>query len=273
MFDRTESAQFPEIVDIDMPVVDLVTALPQEVADHVLARSFRAAGTGNRDKIPRGSKLRVEIGVDGIEDFALAIYGVQCVPFPSVRDVAKAAPPRSNHTLPDFADVLGRFQNRRRADTLRSEISRPIETPDARQPQYYVPHHRRADRRGGRARLQSLPDQEATGGPADQCRSERAEDPKQVKQAAPLMMMASHIKRFSLPLLGGFGLFALATSAMADQVSREQDIVGLRLGPRIQVDDGSCPAGQIKEVSGTRLTPSGIVAARKCVPRLGPRKR
>ena len=94
-----------------------------------------------------------------------------------------------------------------------------------------------------------------------------------MKQAASQILTASHIKRFSLPLLGGFALFALATSAMADQVSREQDIVGLRLGQRIQVDDGSCPAGQIKEVSGTWLTPSGIVAARKCVPRLGPRKR
>src|SRR5450759_2194093 len=41
---------------------------------------------------------------------------------------------------------------------------------DARQPQYHVPDHRRADRRGGRARLQSLPDQEGTGRPADQCR-------------------------------------------------------------------------------------------------------
>ena len=57
-----------KIVDIDMPVVDLVAALPQEIADHVLARPFRAAGRGNRDKIPCGRKLRVEIGVDGVED-------------------------------------------------------------------------------------------------------------------------------------------------------------------------------------------------------------
>jgi len=86
-------------------------------------------------------------------------------------------------------------------------------------------------------------------------------------------MKALHFKRFSFALLGGFALAALATSAMADQVSREQDIVDLRLGQRIQVDDGSCPAGQIKEVSGARMTATGILRAQKCIPRLGPKKR
>jgi hypothetical protein len=86
-------------------------------------------------------------------------------------------------------------------------------------------------------------------------------------------MKSPLIKRFSLPLLGGFALAALATSALAERVSREKDIVGLRLGQRIQVDDGSCPAGQIKEVSGARMTASGILAVRKCVPLLGPKKK
>src|SRR6202790_851365 len=54
---------------------------------------------------------------------------------------------------------------------------------DARQPQYHVSHHRRADRRGGRTRLQSLPDQEGTGRPADQSRPERPEDPEQVRRS------------------------------------------------------------------------------------------
>src|SRR5260370_10677210 len=134
-----------------------------------------------------------------------------CVIFPFARGFAK---PRSNHTLPDFADVLGRFQNREHANTLHGKISRPTETSDARQSQYSVSHHRRADRRGGRARLQSLPDQEATGRPADQCRPERAEATQQVKQAAPLIMTLPNIKRFSVLLLGGLALFALATSAM-----------------------------------------------------------
>jgi hypothetical protein len=94
-----------------------------------------------------------------------------------------------------------------------------------------------------------------------------------VKWAVPLMMKISHIQGFLCLLLGSFALVALATSAMAEQVAREQDIVDLRLGQRIQVDDGSCPAGQIKEVSGTRMTESGILRAIKCIPRLGPKKR
>src|ERR1700674_4651204 len=100
------------------------------------------------------------------------------------------------------------------------------ETSDARQPQCHVSHHRRADRRGGRARLQSLPDQEGTGGPADQCRPERTEDTEQMRQAVPPIMKASqisHIRRFLFLLLGGLALFALAPSALAEQVSREQD--------------------------------------------------
>src|SRR5580704_7689130 len=36
--------------------------------------------------------------------------------------------------------------------------------------------------------------------------------------------------------------------ALNNQVGREQDVVGLRLGQRVMVDDGSCPQGQIKEV-------------------------
>jgi hypothetical protein len=74
-------------------------------------------------------------------------------------------------------------------------------------------------------------------------------------------------------LLSGFALAALATSAMAQQVSREQDIVDLRLGQRVLVDDGSCPAGQIKEVSGARMTAAGVLRVQKCIPRLGPKKR
>jgi hypothetical protein len=87
-------------------------------------------------------------------------------------------------------------------------------------------------------------------------------------------MKSPLIKRFSLPLLSGFALAVLATSALAEQtVPREQDIVGLRLGQRIHVDDGSCPAGQVKEVSGARMTSTGVLAVKKCVQRLGPKKK
>ena len=78
--------------------------------------------------------------------------------------------------------------------------------------------------------------------------------------------------RIIIALLGGL---ALSTEAWAQQmiVSREQDIADLRLGQKIMVDDGSCPAGQIKEVMGTQMTSSGVLRARKCVPRLGPKTR
>jgi hypothetical protein len=86
-------------------------------------------------------------------------------------------------------------------------------------------------------------------------------------------MHSSRIGYLLIALSGGFALAAFVTSAMAEQVSREQDISSLRLGQRILVDDGSCPAGQIKEVSGARMTPDGILRMQKCVPRLGPKKR
>jgi hypothetical protein len=86
-------------------------------------------------------------------------------------------------------------------------------------------------------------------------------------------MNITHIMRFSLLLPGAFALVALASSAMADQVAREQDIVNLRLGQRVKVDDGTCPAGQIKEVSGTKMASTGIVRASKCIPRLGPKSK
>jgi hypothetical protein len=66
---------------------------------------------------------------------------------------------------------------------------------------------------------------------------------------------------------------ALAAPAAAQQVSREQDIVGLRLGQRIKVDDGTCPAGQVKEVSGTKMTSAGVMASRKCIPRVKPKSK
>jgi uncharacterized protein DUF6719 len=94
-----------------------------------------------------------------------------------------------------------------------------------------------------------------------------------VKPALPPIMKTSRTGRLSFLLLAflllaGVALALSATSVMAEQVSREQDIVNLRLGQRILVDDGSCPAGQIKEVSGARMTANGILRAVKCVPRL-----
>jgi hypothetical protein len=83
-----------------------------------------------------------------------------------------------------------------------------------------------------------------------------------------LINKASQIGRYRAPLIAGFALLALMPSAMA-QVGREQDIVNLRLGQRVLVDDGTCPAGQVKEVSGSQMTAAGVVATRKCIPRRG----
>jgi hypothetical protein len=69
------------------------------------------------------------------------------------------------------------------------------------------------------------------------------------------------------------GALIVATSvANASQVSREADVVNLRLGERVLVDDGSFPAGQIKEISGAKLGPTGVVPARKCISRTGPKR-
>ena len=66
---------------------------------------------------------------------------------------------------------------------------------------------------------------------------------------------------------------ALATTARATTVGREQDIVDLKLGQRVQVDDGTCPAGQIKEVRGSKMTDKGVVRTASCVARFGPKSR
>jgi hypothetical protein len=39
----------------------------------------------------------------------------------------------------------------------------------------------------------------------------------------------------------------------------------------VMVDDGTCPAGQVKEVSGAKMMSTGVMPARKCIPRLGPK--
>jgi hypothetical protein len=80
---------------------------------------------------------------------------------------------------------------------------------------------------------------------------------------------------FACILLSGLLLMGVAQiwPARAQYVGREQDVVNLRLGQRVMVDDGTCPAGQVKEVSGAKMTPTGVMAAKKCIPRLGPKKK
>ena len=72
-------------------------------------------------------------------------------------------------------------------------------------------------------------------------------------------------------LLGAIASLALTAAARADIVGREADITDMRLGQKIYVDDGSCPAGQIKDVAGLRLSASGVERSKKCVDRKGKR--
>jgi len=81
-------------------------------------------------------------------------------------------------------------------------------------------------------------------------------------------MKTSRVSLFSILVLGGLALWPMPSTALEGQVSREQDIVNLQLGQRVKVDDGTCPPGQVKEISGARMTPAGVVRAQKCIPRI-----
>ncbi len=82
------------------------------------------------------------------------------------------------------------------------------------------------------------------------------------------MPRISRAKLFSALLISGLAMPASVRVAMAEQVGRVQDIENLRLGQRIRVDDGTCPAGQVKEVSGAKLVSGQIARTAKCVPRV-----
>jgi hypothetical protein len=77
----------------------------------------------------------------------------------------------------------------------------------------------------------------------------------------------------TLALPASLVLWLLASPASAETVMNERNIVELRLGQRILVDDGTCPAGQIKEVAGSQMTESGVLRTRKCIPRLGTKQK
>ncbi len=95
MLDRTKTAQILQIVDVDMPVVDLIAALAQEIADHVLARPFGAAGRGDRNEIPCRRQLRIKAGVDGVEDFLLRIGRHAAAPVANSKRSGARTLPRS----------------------------------------------------------------------------------------------------------------------------------------------------------------------------------
>ena len=77
----------------------------------------------------------------------------------------------------------------------------------------------------------------------------------------------------ALPASLALWLLASPAAAATDTVMTERNIVDIRLGQRILVDDGTCPAGQIKEVSGSQMTTGGVLRTRKCIPRLGTKQK
>ena len=64
---------------------------------------------------------------------------------------------------------------------------------------------------------------------------------------------------------------AVASQALAEALKQEPPMGQLREGQVVLVDDGTCPAGQIKQViDGNHVAVGGfkhIVRTRKCIPR------
>jgi hypothetical protein len=86
------------------------------------------------------------------------------------------------------------------------------------------------------------------------------------------VMTISHAK-FACVLLLGLTFAATAADALGQQVGREEDIPDLKLGQRVMVDDGTCPAGQIKVVAGAKMSPQGVVRTKQCAPRAGAKQK
>jgi hypothetical protein len=63
----------------------------------------------------------------------------------------------------------------------------------------------------------------------------------------------------------------IAAQARAEVLKKEPPMGALREGQVVLVDDGSCPAGQIKEVTGGNHVAAGgfkhIVRTRRCIAR------
>jgi hypothetical protein len=75
----------------------------------------------------------------------------------------------------------------------------------------------------------------------------------------------------SISFIFSFLIMGVASSALATTVKQEPPMGAMREGQVLLVDDGSCPAGQIKRVVGGNHTKVGgtkqIVRTSSCVPR------
>ena len=78
-------------------------------------------------------------------------------------------------------------------------------------------------------------------------------------------------KSLLIALVFAGALSAAASPALAEILKHEPPMGQLREGQIVLVDDGSCPAGQIKQVIGGNHVKAGgtkhIVRTRKCIPR------
>ncbi|THD68740.1 MAG: hypothetical protein E7813_09630 [Bradyrhizobium sp.] len=72
-------------------------------------------------------------------------------------------------------------------------------------------------------------------------------------------------------LIAGVFAVGFSTSSLATTMKQEPPMGAMREGEVVLVDDGSCPAGQIKRVVGGNHTKVGgtkqIVRTSSCVPR------
>ncbi len=80
-------------------------------------------------------------------------------------------------------------------------------------------------------------------------------------------MKPVHMALIFCGLFGACATPQFARAAATVAVRREPPEGALRLGQRIRVDDGTCPAGHVKEVTAGQLTAKGIARQRVCVKR------
>jgi CBS-domain-containing membrane protein len=86
----------------------------------------------------------------------------------------------------------------------------------------------------------------------------------------PGLFLEEHMTR-TFGAIAGILAAGISASSFAETVKQEPPMGAMREGQVLLVDDGSCPAGQIKRVVGGNHTKVGgtkqIVRTSSCVPR------
>jgi hypothetical protein len=82
------------------------------------------------------------------------------------------------------------------------------------------------------------------------------------------MPMFSRTTRRCVPTVAVVMLLGVSAAAQAQQILKQEPPAGtLRPGQKVLVDDGTCPAGEIKEVTGHHGIIKGDVRKSRCVKR------